>query len=112
MMFLEGTPDAFLGVRPEWTLEGVKLPCESEAGLDLEQRPFQWAHGVWETEVVARAKGAADNLPHRVIMRIAPDTVRRWKEVGINPFLEACAQLREHLARKRHPGELSLLILL
>ena len=30
----------------------------------------------------------------RASLRVTPDTLRWWKEAGINPFLEACAQLK------------------
>jgi hypothetical protein len=38
--------------------------------------------------------------------------VRRWKDIGINPFLEACAQVREHLCGERGAGTVSYLVLL
>jgi hypothetical protein len=113
MIFLEGSSRAFLGKRPEWTLDGALVGNDSKPQWHINQRPFHWADGVWEAEVVATASDhhLADDL-RRVIVRIAPDTMRRWKEVGINPFLEACAQLRDHLRRKAFPGEMTLLTLL
>lgn len=112
VMSFAGDAHAFIGLRPEWTLEGAELAGDHALRFALEQSPFLWAHGVWEAEVLARPEGKLDSLPQRVLIRITPDTLRRWKEVGLNPFLEARAQLREHLSRKRPAGELSLLILL
>jgi hypothetical protein len=45
-------------------------------------------------------------------MVIRPETTRRWKEIGINPFLEARAQLKEHLDSIRPALSLSQLLLL
>jgi hypothetical protein len=45
-------------------------------------------------------------------LRIASDTVRRWKDIGINPFLEACAQMKEHLCGERGGHTRSYLVLL
>lgn len=52
---------------------------------------------MWEAETLVA--GVADSLspPQRVLIRIAPDTLRRWKEVDIDPLHEACAQLQDHL---------------
>jgi hypothetical protein len=113
MIFLEGSPRAFLGKRPEWTLDGARVENDNKHQWDIDQRPFHWADGVWEAEVTATGgdhTGVGD--ARRVIVRIAPDTMRRWKDIGINPFLEACAQLKDHLRSKAFPGEMTLLTLL
>lgn len=97
-------------MRPSWTLAGsvVELP-DGEAHLD--QSAFRWIDGVWEAEVLVRRD--VPHVPwHQVTLRIASDTVRRWTEVGINPFIEAVAQLKEHLAAIRGSGTTSFLTLL
>jgi hypothetical protein len=113
MIFLEGSPRAFLGRRPEWTLDGACVENDSRPQWNIDQRPFHWADGVWEAQVIATARDQSEaGDSRRVILRIAPDTVRRWKEIGINPFLEACAQLKDHLRSRAFPGEMTLLTLL
>jgi len=111
MYQLADSPTAFLGHRPEWTLAGATLAASNGSEVRLVQPPFQWNHGVWEADTLIFPTGGETTGPQRVMMRISPDTLRRWKEVAINPFLEACAQLKEHLHRKT-TGELSVLTLL
>jgi hypothetical protein len=112
-MFWVNGSNAFLGMFPQWTLAGAVLAV-GKAARDwvVDQRPFHWAHGVCETEVTVRPVDETDTIPHRIVMRITPDTVRGWREIGINPFIEACAQLKEHLGGNRPTGELTLLTLL
>jgi hypothetical protein len=114
LIFLEGSSRAFLGKRPEWTLAGACLQNGSRpAHWKIDQRPFHWADGVWEAEILATPSDDTFSASlRRIIMRIAPDTMRRWNEIGINPFLEACAQLKDHLRSKASPGEMTLLTLL
>ncbi len=110
MLSLDATSNAFIAMRPSWTLAGsvVALP-DGEAQLD--QSAFRWVDGIWEAEVLVRR--AAPHVPWRqVTLRIASDTVRRWTELGINPFIEAVAQPREHLAAVRGAGVTSFLTLL
>ena len=97
-------------MRPTWTLAGSSVPlADCEANLD--QTAFRWIDGVWEAEVVVR-RGSPDAPWHNLTLRIASDTVRRWSELGINPFIEACAQVREHLSGVRSAGATSFLTLL
>jgi hypothetical protein len=81
-------------------------------GLTVEQTPFRWVGGVWETETEVRGPTLPRGTPTRVLLRVSPETLRRWKEVGINPFLEACAQLGEHLRQPARHGHLTALTLL
>ena len=76
----------------------------------MEHRSFHWADGVWEAEVIVHYVNDLKG-PERVLLQVAPTTLRRWSEVGIDPVVEACAQLRDHLRRAK-PSELSLLTLL
>ena len=102
----------FLTVPPDWTLEGVSLPCDDIENAVLEQHPFRWINGLWEAEtVVARAFGSP-NPPHVVLIRIAPDTLRRWKDLAIDPLIEACAQLKDHLLAGALTNQRSVLTLL
>jgi hypothetical protein len=108
---LEANSNSFLTLRPEWTLTGATLACGTRGEFTLEQRPFRWLEGVWEAEVVVTPTDA-DKVPHHLRLRIDSETVRRWKDIGINPFLEACAQIREHLCGARGGGTASYLVLL
>ena len=110
MFYLADSSSAFLSSRPDWTLEAATILGPAGDARRVEQRPFYWADGVWEAEVVVHPHDPAVML-QRTLVRVTPDTLRRWKDVGIDPFVEACAQLRDHLRRARN-GELSLLTLL
>jgi hypothetical protein len=108
---LESSPNAFLGVRPEWTFSGTTVSVQGHT-LRLDQPPFRWIEGMWETELELHSADDVDRLPRQIVVRVSPDTLRRWKAVAINPFLEACAQVKEHLERRASPAELSILTLL
>src|SRR5688500_12044536 len=95
-MYLADSPGAFLSSFPEWSLADGTLTCPDGNEGRIDQRPFHWADGVWEAEVRI-FRGDEHEPPHRAPVRIAPETLRRWKEVGIDPLVEACAQLRDHL---------------
>jgi hypothetical protein len=110
-MYLADSSSAFLTPPPRWSLEGAILECADGVGVTLQQSPFRWVDGVWEAETTIM-RGDAQHLPsHRILLRISPDTLRRWQLVAIDPFLEACAQLKDHLRRTRN-GHLSALTLL
>lgn len=113
-MLLADSSSAFLTARPEWTLAGAMLPGGNGngGGLSVRQTPFRWIEGYWETETEVRGTAIHKALPTRVVLRISPETLRRWKEVGINPFLEAGAQLAEHLRQPARHGHLTSLTLL
>jgi hypothetical protein len=93
-------------------LTGAFVSCGNGADVRVEQTPFRWVEGVWETETVATGPSLGDTAPTRVILRVSPDTLRRWKELSINPFVEACAQLGEHLRQSSRHGHLTALTLL
>ena len=115
-MYLEDSSGGFLSSRPEWSLDTRTLTWPDGRCCCIEQpSPFHWAGGTWEVLVfVSRRDGNGNGhrqLPYRALVRVEPATLRRWKEVGIDPCVEACAQLREHM-RRAVSGELSLLTLL
>lgn len=111
-MFLTDSSSAFLSARPEWTLSGAEVALNGGPSHRIEQTTFRLINGFWEAETVLRC-GEPDDIPlTRVVLRVTPETLRRWKEIGINPFLEACAQLREHLLRHRRQNHLTALTLL
>ena len=112
MTLLADSPHPFLTARPEWTLAGAYLSCGNGGNLSVEQSPFRWVGAFWETEAEVKGPTLASDLPTRVLLRVSPETLRRWKEVGINPFLEACAQLGEHLRQPSRRGHLTSLTLL
>ena len=114
MTLLADSNNGFLSVRPEWTLAGALLSCGNggSASLTVDQTPFRWLNGCWETETVVHGPSIDEEAPTRVVLRITPETLRRWKEVGINPFVEACAQLGEHLRQPSRHGHLTSLTLL
>lgn len=75
----------------------------------LSQTAFVWMEGAWETEVTMTPIEAPEGVQSaRVKARVTPDTLRRWNEVGINPFIEACAQLQDHWRRAK-PGAIETL---
>lgn len=111
-MLLTDSPNAFLSARPEWTLAGAFLSCGKGSNFAVEQTPFRWIDGFWETETTVSGPGMTGITPTRVVVRVSPDTLRRWKEVAINPFVEACAQLGEHLRQSARHGHLTSLTLL
>lgn len=111
MTFIDD-PHPFIPARPEWTLSGVILTCGESDDLSVDQTPFRWVEGVWETETVVTNPHHPSNEPTRVILRISPETMRRWRDAGINPFLEACAQLEEHLRMSARHSHLTALTLL
>jgi hypothetical protein len=95
---------SFLASRPEWTVNQALLKMTDGAAVRLTQTPFVWVEGAWEADVTLTPIEAADDEESaEVKVRVTPDTLRRWSEVEINPFLEACAQLQEHWRRTR-PG--------
>jgi hypothetical protein len=87
---------AFLGARPEWTCSGALLKDEDGSAARIEQTQFLWFEGAWEAHITIHPIEPLEGM-NTVSMkvRITPDTLRRWSTVGINPFLEACAQLQE-----------------
>ena len=109
MLLAEHPFSHFLDIRPSWTLDGavVSLPAGE---VSLEQSTFRLTDGVWQCQVTAR-RPAETAVPHCILLRVAPHTLRRWKELEINPFLEARAQIHEHLTQK-DLGAMSLLTLL
>jgi hypothetical protein len=105
-------PGAFLSSRPEWTIQGACINAADKTELHVTQGTFFWFEGAWQADVTVLAKGSEEGTePLRLVLRISPDTLRRWREVSINPFVEACAQLRDHIrsARHGHVGTLTLL---
>jgi hypothetical protein len=101
---------SFLTTPPDWTISDRSVIWPDGEPGRIEQRPFHWVNGVWEAEVMIHRRDAL-RASHRALVRVVPDTLRRWKEIGIDPHVEACAQLRDHLRRVRD-GEVSLLTLL
>jgi hypothetical protein len=109
--FLSESSGTFLASRPEWTLVGAVVGSGGGA-FTIDHAPFRWIDGRWETETVLTKPNQNGAPLTRVVLRISPDTLRRWKDVGINPFLEACAQLEEYLRISTRHGHLTALTLL
>ena len=68
--------------------------------------------GAWEAQVTIYPIEPTEGMNTLLLRaRITSDTLRRWSTVGINPFLEACAQLQEHwrLSEKNKNGTLTWL---
>ena len=80
----------------------LKLPDGS--AVRLLQTPFVWSEGAWEADVTMTPIEAPEGIEStQVKVRVTPNTLRRWSEVGINPFIEACAQMQEYW-RTARPG--------
>jgi len=112
LMFMTGTSGSFLAVRPEWTLAGAVVTFGYGSNQTVEQSAFRLVDGFWVAEAVLRCDDSDDSPPTRVVLRVTPDTLRWWKEAGINPFLEAWAQLQEHLRFHTRHNHLTALTLL
>jgi hypothetical protein len=96
--------ESFLSSLPEWTVNQALLKLADGSAVRLLQTPFTWLDGAWEAEVTLTPIEAAEGVESaQVTVRVTPTTLRRWSEVGINPFLEACAQLQEYW-RTARPG--------
>jgi hypothetical protein len=93
---------SFLASRPEWTVNQALLKLKDGNAVRLSQTPFVWNEGAWEADVTLTPIEAPEGVQSaQVKVRATPDTLRRWAELGINPFLEGCAQLQEHWGRAR-----------
>jgi hypothetical protein len=101
---------AFTNVRPEWTIDHSCLTAHDGSSIDVSQMPFRWLDGAWVADVTVR-RSDSGREPLHLRLRISPDTLRRWKDIEINPYLEACAQLRDHI-RSARPGSVGTLTLL
>lgn len=95
---------SFVASRPVWTVNDALLKLDDGNAVRLAQTPFVWNDGAWEADVTLAPIEAPEGVQSvQVKVRVTPTTLRRWSEVGINPFLEACAQLQEQWRRAR-PG--------
>lgn len=102
VIYPDATPQPFVASRPEWTVNGALLKTAREDAARVIQSPFYWKEGAWEADVTIFPVEAAEGMSTVTLkVRVTPDTLRRWKDVGINPFLEACAQLQEYWRRAR-----------
>jgi len=103
-----GFPDAsqaFLASRPEWTLKDALLTTPDGQAARVVQKPFIWIAGAWETELSIMPVEPPPGMRTVVFKaRVAPETLRRWHDVGINPFIEACAQVQDHWRRAKPGG--------
>jgi hypothetical protein len=108
-MTLAELPGTFLSNRPSWTLTNAAFRTADGRTIKIEQSPFRFVDGLWQAEAAVTGLNGATT---HVVLRIAPETLRRWAEAGINPFLEAAAQLEEHLRPAARQGHLSVLTLL
>jgi hypothetical protein len=94
--------ESFLASRPEWTVNAALLKLEDGSAVRLSQTAFVWNEGAWEADVTLTPIEAPEGVQSaQVKVRVTPNTLRRWSEVEINPFIEACAQLQEHWRRAR-----------
>jgi len=104
LLTFSDSSQAFLSSRPEWTVNGALLKAPDGRAARVTQSSFAWVDGAWEATVtilpVEAPKGTGTV---EVQVRVTPDTLRRWNDVGINPFLEACAQLQEYWRTAKTP---------
>ena len=99
-------PDSqsFLTSRPDWTVNEALLKLADGNAVRVLQGPFVWAEGAWEADVTLTPIEAPPGVSStQVKVRVTPTTLRRWSDVGIDPFVEACAQLQEYW-RSAKPG--------
>ena len=100
--FSSDQQQSFLATRPEWTCKGALLKSGEGRAARVEQGAFLWVDGAWEAELSIFPVEPSPGV-HTIVLRarVTPDTLRRWSDVGINPFIEACAQLQDHWRRAR-----------
>ncbi len=97
MVTLSNSSKSFVTTQPEWTLNGALLTHGEEAVARVAQGPFLWIEGAWEADVSILPVEVPEGMESiRLNVRVTPDTLRRWRDVGINPFIEARAQLKIH----------------
>lgn len=101
-MFLADSSNAFLGTPPTWTLNDSTLLLGDGREVLVTQREFSWSDGFWRAEVALSQPHATASAP-RLVIQVAPSTLRRWSEVGIDPLVEALMQLRDHVRRLPAP---------
>ena len=95
---------SFLASRPDWTVNDALLKLADGNAIRLMQTPFVWAEGAWEADVTITPIEPPPGVSStQVKVRVTPNTLRRWADVGINPLVEACAQLQEYW-RTAKPG--------
>jgi hypothetical protein len=95
-------PQSFLTSRPEWTVNQALLKLIDGGAVRVSQLPFVWVEGAWEADVTLTPIEAPEGVQSvNLKVRVTPDTLRRWNDVGINPFIEACAQLQDHWRRAK-----------
>lgn len=114
MVSLTDLPGAYLASCPDWTLNCATLTARDGSLARIEeQTPFHWEQLAWQTEISIRLGAEREGQPEdlRLTVRITPDTLRRWKQVSIDPLIEACAQLQDH-CRSARTGAVSTLTLL
>jgi hypothetical protein len=108
VIFPDSSP-AFLSSRPEWTVNGALLKTPDGRAARVTQSAFIWVDGAWEATVtILPIEASPDTQTIEVTARVTPDTLRRWHDVAINPFLEACAQLEEFWRTKKSAPAASL----
>ncbi len=108
-LMLTESSQAFLGTRPEWTCSGALITCPNGESARVVQTPFMWTDGAWQSELTIHPIEASNGRKSvSMTVRVTPDTLRRWATVGINPFLEACAQLQEHWYRTNRVAQTTL----
>jgi hypothetical protein len=97
LLVLGESRHAFLSSRPQWTVNGALLKTADGRAARLAQTPFVWVAGAWEAMVtILPIEPTGDARSLEIQVCVTTDTLRRWTEIGINPFLEACAQLEEY----------------
>ena len=112
MVALVDPSRSFLSSRPEWTLHAALVTAVDGQVARIEQFPFIWNEGAWEAEITVFPIGVPEGgQSTKALVRVTPDTLRRWKEVEINPFIEACAQVADHWRRAKPGRKLTVTLL-
>lgn len=96
MVVFKDSSRSFVSSRPEWTLDGCPLTTSDGRPARIEQSPFVWNDGAWESQItILPIQPTESDRSVNGMLRVTPDTLRRWKDVEIDPAIEACAQVTD-----------------
>lgn len=112
MVVFKDSSGSFVTSRPEWTLDGATCTSRDGRPARIEQSPFVWNDGAWESQLtIIPIQPAAGERSINGLLRVTPDTMRRWKEVEIDPVIEACAQVADAWRSAKADEPLTVILL-
>jgi hypothetical protein len=79
---------------PLWSLTGMLLRWPDRNTATIVQAPFRWADSAWEARVYVTRSAVR---PRTLVLRLAPDTHSRWRDLTLNSTNEAARQLQQFI---------------